>query len=55
MRFRASSYYLYSETELVPPSVSEFENSGLVESSTKVAAIVAGFIAKKVFKRLYVL
>ena len=55
MGFRASFFYLYSEIELIPPSVSELENCGLVESSTEVAAVVAGCIAKKVVKSLYLL
>ena len=53
MGFRDSSFYLYSAIALIPPSVSEFENCGLVESSTKIAAVVAGCFAKKEVKRLY--
>ena len=40
-------------TDLIPPSISELENCGLVESSTEV--VLAGYIAKKVVKRLYLL
>ena len=50
MGCRASSFYLYSEIALKPPSVCELKNCGLVESWTEVAAVVAGFIAKKVVK-----
>ena len=55
MGFRASFFYLYFEMELLPPSVSELENCGLVESSTELVVVVAGYIAKKVVKRLYLL
>ena len=55
MGFRASTFYLYSEVELIPSSVSKFENCGLVQSSTEVAVVAAGCIAKKVVKRLYLL
>ena len=53
MGFTASSFYLYSGIELIPPSVSELKNCSLVESSNKLAAVVAGYIAKQVVKRLY--
>ena len=36
-----------SEFEFMRPSVSELENCGLVESSTEVAAVVAGYVGKK--------
>ena len=55
MGFRASFFYLYFEMELLPPSVSELENCGLVESSTELVVIVAGYIAKKVVKSLYLI
>ena len=38
---------------IIPPSVSESKNCGLVESSTEVAAVVAGYTAKKVVEGLY--
>ena len=55
MRFRSSSFYLYSESAVIPPSVSELENRGLVPSSTEVAPFLATYITKKVVKRLYLL
>ena len=47
MRFRTSSFYLFSEIELIPPSASELENCGLVESSTGVPLFLLVTLLKK--------
>ena len=44
---------IYSEIELIPPSDSELENCALVESLAKVAAVIAGYIVKKVVNLTY--
>ena len=41
---------IFSEVKLIPPSVSELDNCGLDERLAEVAAVVAGYIAKKVFR-----